>query len=459
MKILERLSVLKPSVPGPKRASQIPLADNRRSRTVAGWTLLFWMLCMLVPDVVRATNGLNLIGSGGISSALAGADTAVATDFTSMNTNPAGMTQIRGTHAGFDVGVIKPLLRHKDGLNDKDGENDPLVIPNLGYIRHLTGTPVTLGIGFFTVGGNATDFRDLSTQFLTTDKTGTHIRHYKLTPSIAYEVTDKLSLGTALAISFSDISLTVLPNTSVPGVFKGFETTGTCNRANALALPGSCGFAFAFTPKIGAMYKPNEMVTLGLAYTAKSNLPYRNGRLTRNQGPVIGKVTYDADVSGFKWAEDLAFGIALRPNSRLLIATKFQWINWDAALNNVVVNLRNGDKAPTSDTIILEFKWRNQYVAALGVAYDVNDRLNLRGGYNFGNNPVPKSTLDPINATIVEHHIAAGAAYKFMPSLSLDTTFTYSPPSQRTYDSLIYGSNTLLEVGGYEFQFTLSYWN
>lgn len=458
MKMLERLSVLKPSVPGSKRVSQIPLPDNRQSRMVAGWALLFWMLCMLVPDVVQATNGLNLIGSGGISSALAGADTAVATDFTSMNTNPAGMTQIRGTHAGFDVGVIKPQLRHKDSLNDKDGENDPLVIPNLGYIRHLTGTPVTLGIGFFTVGGNATDFRDLRTAFGTTDKTGTHIRHYKLTPSIAYKVTDKLSLGTALAISFSDISLTVLPNTSVPG-FAGFETTGTCNRANALALPGSCGFALAFTPKIGAMYKPNEMVTLGLAYTAKSNLPYRNGRVVRNQ-PGIGRVTYDADVSGFKWAEDIAFGIALRPNSRLLIATKFQWINWDAALNNVVVNLRNGDNpAKPSDTIILEFKWRNQYVAALGVAYDVNDRLNLRGGYNFGNNPVPKSTLDPINATIVEHHIVAGMAYKFMPYVSLDAAFTYSPPSQRTYDSLIYGSNTLLEVGGYELQFTLSYWN
>ena len=195
MKMLERLSVLKPSVPGSKRVSQIPLPDNRQSRMVAGWALLFWLLSMLVPDVVQATNGLNLIGSGGISSALAGADTAVATDFTSMNTNPAGMTQIRGTHAGFDVGVIKPQLRHKDSLNNIDGENEPLVIPNLGYIRHLTGTPVTLGIGFFTVGGNATDFRDLRTQFGTTDKACTHSRHYKLTPSIAYEVTDKLSLA------------------------------------------------------------------------------------------------------------------------------------------------------------------------------------------------------------------------------------------------------------------------
>jgi len=269
-------------------------------------------------------------------------------------------------------------------------------------------------------------------------------------------VTDALSLGTALAISYSDVSLITFPNT--PG---GYETTGTCNRANALALPGSCAFALAFTPKIGAMYKLNEMLTLGLAYTAKSNLPYRNGRLVRNQ-PGIGKVTYDADVSGFKWAEDIAFGIALRPNKDLLIATKFQWINWDAALNNIVVNLRNGDNpAKASDAIVLSYKWRNQYVAALGVAYDVNDRLNLRGGYNFGNNPVPKSTLDPTNANIVEHHIVAGAAYKFMPSLSLDTTFTYSPPSQRTYDasSAFLGPNTLLEVGGYEFQFTLSYWN
>jgi len=41
----------------------------------------------------------------------------------------------------------------------------------------------------------------------------------------------------------------------------GFETTGTCNRANGIALPVSCTHAVAFIPKFGAMYKLKDEVT------------------------------------------------------------------------------------------------------------------------------------------------------------------------------------------------------
>lgn len=427
-------------------------------RKVVGWALCLLLLSLLLPEIGLATNGLNLIGSGGISSALAGADTAVATDFTAMNTNPAGMTQIRGESAGFSLSVLKAELTHRDiqNGNNKGSESDPLLIPNLGYVRHLTGTPFTLGIGFFTVGGNAVEFKDLTTALGNRDKRGTILRHYKLAPSVAYQATGKLSLGASLGISYADASLTFFPAT-----LGGFETTGTCNRANGIALPGSCAYALGVTPKFGGMYRVNDMVTLGLAYTMPVNLPLAHGKIAKNQAG-LGRVTYDAEVFGLKWADDIAAGIAIRPSKDLLIAMKFQWINWDAALNNVVLQLTNGDNASFSrDTVILQYKWRDQYVGAVGAAYDVTDYLNVRGGYNYGNNPVPKTTLDPTNSNIVEHHIVAGFSFRFTQALVLDATFTYAVQSQRTYDSAAssFGPNSLLQVGGYDAGFTLSYRN
>jgi long-chain fatty acid transport protein len=421
-------------------------------------------LGLLAPTVSQATNGLNLIGSGGISSALAGADTAVATDFTAMNTNPAGMTQIRGESAGFSLSVLRAEVTHRDiqNGNNKGSESDPLLIPNLGYIRRLTGTPFTLGIGFFTVGGNAVEFKDLTTALGNRDKRGTILRHYKLAPTIAYQATEKLSLGVSLGISYADASLTYFPAT--PG---GFETTGTCNRANGIALPGSCSYALGFTPKFGAMYRVNDMVTLGLAYTMPVNLPLSHGKIAKNQrNPFTGvgpeRVTYDAEVFGLKWADDIAAGIAIRPRKDLLIAMKFQWINWDAALNNLVIQLTNGDNAAfPRDTVVLNYKWRDQYVGAIGAMYDVTDYLNVRGGYNYGNNPVPKTTLDPTNSNIVEHHIVAGFSFRFTQALVLDATVIYAVQSQRTYDSAAsnFGPNSLLQGGGYDVGFTLTYWN
>lgn len=426
-------------------------------RTQGLWLVLLGsVLGVLAPPIAHATNGLNLIASGGISSGLAGADTAVATDFTAMNTNPAGMTQQQGRHAGAALTIIAPNLHFRNSGSSRDGQDDPILIPNLGYIHPVAGTRLTLGIGLFTVGGTASDFRNVRTSALlggTIDKTSTIIRHYKLTPSLAYEVTDRLSVGAALAVSYSDVALKVVPNTPT-----GFETKGTCDRANGVALPGSCAYAFGFIPKLGLMYKPHDLVTLGVAYTFKSTFAYDHDKVVRNQ-PGIGKVTYEADVSNFKWADDIAFGVAVRPNNRLLLSAKAQWINWDAALNTAVLNLRNGNNAakPT-DTIFLPYNWDSQWVVAVGGAYDVTDQLNVRGGYNYGNDPVPTSTLDPTNLNIVEHHIVAGAAYAFTPRLLLDGAFDYAVTHERNFSNATWGPSTV-QAGGFDVTLSLTYWN
>jgi long-chain fatty acid transport protein len=111
-----------------------------------------------------------------------------------------------------------------------------------------------------------------------------------------------------------------------------------------------------------------------------------------------------------------------------------------------------------TDQIILQYQWRDQYVTAIGASYDVTDRLNVHGGYNFGNNPVPKSTLDPTSANITVHHFAGGAWYHLTKTLRLDGNFTYALTNNVTYDSARYGNNTTLSVGGYEALVTLSYW-
>lgn len=427
------------------------------------------LLSLLVPAVSQATNGLNLIGSGGISSALAGADTAVATDFTAMNTNPAGLSQIKGTHAGLSLATLKAELRLRNSLNDKDGENQPVVIPNLGIVHHLSGMPVTLGLGFFTVGGTTSDFRDLRVPNFgpggvfggTVDKQGAQLRYYKLTPSIAYQVTDALSVGATLAVSYADVSLTVVPNTpGVQGQAFGFETSGKCNRANGLAIPPtSCNYDIGFAPKFGAMYKASDTVTIGVAYTLPTPITFDHGQVTKNYLG-IGTSRFDYKAFGFKWAQDIAAGVAVRPTQRLLIATKFQWINWDKALNNVVVEATNGSNPlARTDTFVLNFKWKDQYVGALGISYDVTDRFTVRGGYNFGNNPVPKTTLDPINANIVEHHIVGAFQYRATQAFTLETFFTYAVQKRETHDSTLFGPNTTLDVGGYEVGITLSYRN
>lgn len=432
-------------------------------------SLTVLILAVLIPSTASALNGLNLIGSGGMSSALAGADTAVALDFSTINTNPAGIARLSGTHAGISLAVLKAELSLKNSINDRNGENEPVILPNLGITHHLKGTPFTVGLGFFVIGGNVSEFENLNVQRFgpfgvfggTVDKQRTQLRHYKLTPTIAYDVTKDLSVGVGLDISYADVALGIVPNT--PGVVGqpfGFETKGKCDRANAVSIPpSSCNYDVSFSPKFGAMYRINDMITVGATYTMQTPFTFDHGQIDKNYLG-IGRVTFDAKASGFKWAQDVAAGIAIQPTKTLLLAAKFQWINWDKGLNNVVVNLTNGSNpAVPTDTFVLNYNWRDQYVLAVGAAYDVTDRFKVTGGYNYGNNPVPITTLDPTNANIIKHHFVGGALYRVTERLAAGGWFTYAVKESHTYDSTLFGPGANLAVGGFDAGVMLTYHN
>lgn len=438
--------------------------DNERpSSTVRAFCMMLALgIGALGPGTALAVNGFNLIGSGGMSSGLAGADTAVALDFSTINTNPAGMSFV-GQHwaAGGSFGMLKGQQQFENGANSREGQDHPLFFGNAGYLHHLGSSGITLGIGFFTVGGLSTDFRDVRTPFGTTDRFGSQLRHYKITPSISYRVTPKFSIGATLGLSYADVALAVTPNSpGAPGRAIGIQTGGSCDRHNGLAPPtGNCLYALGFSPKFGLMYQVNDMVTVGVAYTMASNLPFRHGTVTQNLGLVgLGSATYDAKATGLKWADDLAVGVAIKPTPEWLISLKYQWINWDGALNNVVVDLTNGSNpaVPTSRTT-LPFNWRDQHVFAVGTAYDVSDAVTLHGGYNYGNNPVRLEYVDPTTANINVHHIVGGLLYKFTPDLWLDMLGTYAVSNKVTYTHPLWGLNTTSRIAGYDLLASLTF--
>ncbi|GKS57049.1 aromatic hydrocarbon degradation protein [Nitrospira sp.] len=436
---------------------------RRRQLRRTAWALVaLASLSLIVPEHGWSVNGLDLIGSGGMSTGLAGADTAIALDFSTINTNPAGMSFVGNSWAaGLSFGMLKSEQTLTNAQNNREGQDHPLFLGNSGILYHLPNTKVTLGIGFFTVGGLTSDFRDLATPLGTTDRIGSQLRHYKITPTISYQFTPRLSLGASLGLSYTDVSLAVLPNSpGAPGLGVGFQSEGSCDRHNGLAPPtGNCLYALGIVPKFGLMYRLTDTVTFGIAYTMASNLPLRNGRVTQNLGLIgLGTATYDAKATGLKWADDIAVGLAFQPNPDWLLSFKFQWINWDGALNSVVFDLSNGSNplVPTSQTTFA-LNWRDQYVVAVGSAYHVNEWLMVHGGYNFGNDPTRTQYIDPTTANITVHHFVGGVTYKFTPGMWLDVLTTYVLPNEVTYNHPLWGPNTTSRIAGYDVIASFSY--
>lgn len=90
-----------------------------------------------------------MIGFGNESVLMAGADTAVARDTSSLNTNPAGLARIGGS--AFDVYSAAAFALdngHADRFgNDISASNRVTSIAGGGFARRLGGAPVVAGSG------------------------------------------------------------------------------------------------------------------------------------------------------------------------------------------------------------------------------------------------------------------------------------------------------------------------
>lgn len=396
----------------------------------AGFTCAAW-----------AGNGLNLIGYGAESVFMGGADVALARDTSALNTNPAGLAQtstrlldnFSGVAYGDDV-------RHRDGFgNDRRVDNKFAIVGNFGYAMRITGTNITVGLGLFAQGGAGNVYKNLNTAFGTNDELSSLFRIVRVSPGLAWKVSDRLGLGASLPINYADVRQKIFPATSVfnPGnpaaSFFGYELK------DAKTL--KAGF------KLGVQYYANDDLTLGAAYSHKTKLPLRDGTLTANMNAAgLGLVRYrDARVEGLALPHEVAMGFAYKLQPGILLSFKYAWLNWADAIRTSTLTASSPDNAlapPVLSSVAVN-NWRDQHVFAMGAEFDIAARTKLRVGYNYGRQPVPLQNLSPLLAVIGEHHFTAGVARDLGGGWSLAFGMEYQRGAKAVYTNpaLPFGPN------------------
>ena len=434
---------------------------------------------ILIPKTALANNGPQFIGFSAESTALAGSGHVVVADTSAINTNPAALSLIQGTRFDVTPGVLQAFLHHSDvfGNSNVAGQNNVYALGNLGAATRLASVPgLTVGAGIFTQGGFGSDYRNLMTAFGTRDDTSSFFRYLKFAIGLSYDVTDKLSVGIAPSVGYSDVSLSLFPGTSVlpspglPNGFTGFGIRSNCARNGGLgALGDGCPSDVVFGVKVGAMYRALPWLTVGATYTSPVTFHETNGQATLNLSAFgLGPVNYNASVSGIKWPQQVDVSMAAKPMEQFTVALTTSWLNW-ATINNVEISLTNPSNAlaPAQVNVNLPFNWKDQVVVALGLSYAVlqepswkeRDRLVLRAGYNYCNNPVPKETLSPMWPVILEHHFAGGVGYRFTEKWAYELAGIYGLKHSVTYTnpSLPFGPNATESISGYYIYNTVSY--
>ncbi len=364
---------------------------------------------LAVPAGLEATNGMYLTGYGPETVGRGGANLAISDRVLALNFNPAGIGQLQGNHLSYSLSMLAPGLDNENLINQPNDARDRYFpLPAIAYVRGGKETPWTWGVGFLAQGGMGATFEEFDTFFGTRDETFSEVRFMTLSPTVAYSFSDDLAIGATLNLGYADASFRFFPNTSF------FNVQDPQNSFFGVDLDQAGGLQTSV--RVGAWWRAHPKLAVGLVYQTETESDFGGGdmRVDFSNHPLLGqKVAYTADVDGFTFAAQAGIGFAYRPGDRWTLALDVKRYFWDHAIDTIVVTASDPEVqgAPPVLTLPFVFDWRDQWVFAAGADVKLNDRFTLRGGYNFGENPVPDDTLTPLFPANVEHHLSFGLCW------------------------------------------------
>lgn len=379
-------------------------------------------------------DGLIRDGIGAISIGRGGANLGFADNGAVIFDNPGGMTNIEGTGLmDLSVDTVICRLDYSDPDNpDADPSLNAYPLPMVGYVRRDPCSPWAWGIGVYVPAGFGSGY-DLNSDvgpanYMTLGALG------KILPGVAYQVTDRLSIGATLGVGLSHVELEGPFYTSLlPAVPTLIDLQGT-----GAAPTGGIGLQYKLTPDtvIGVAY--TEETSFEFEGTARANLPFTPF------GPLQSEFDSQIDVV---WPRSLGVGVMHQACCCSRIGFDVVWYNWSNAFDELPITLSNPSDPIVGAILGPEYteayplNWKDTVSFRLGYEWSPADNMTWRAGYVYHESPVPDSTLNPYLDGILEHAVSLGFS-RCVRGGWLNVAYQYSwSPEREVDDSIIVGGD------------------
>jgi len=371
----------------------------------------------LFPAATYATNGYQLIGVGAYQKSLAGAVTASPGSAMTAVSNPAGMARI-GRRTDFSMEAFMPSrsvdFEAMGGVAEQSAVG-LYGIPALGWSAPVAdGSNVYFGGGMFGTSGMGVDYASTSmapgyytdpaapTTFVADPVSWegySNLSFWQMAPSLAWNVNQRYSIGLSLNIDYQAVAFKQRVSADSTG-------DGNANMVlqNFDLSRGASGFGLGVG--FGLLYDVTDSFTVGFNYKSKQQFAPMEfqlgwGDISDGPGMEAPAGTYRLDLD---FPQQAAIGMAFDATPALTISADLKWIEWSDTMNRLAVEGPGGMSVPMNPG------WEDQTIYAVGVAYALNDKVNLRAGYNYAKAPFGASEVSRnlILPAIVETHYTAG---------------------------------------------------
>ena len=388
--------------------------STRSRRVAAAVAAAFVPLLLATP--AQATNGYFQHGIGVKAEGMGGASIAVPQDALAAANNPAnmafvgnridfGLTWFRPSRGATISGIPKfpPPFPNFNGEFDGDDKTN-FFIPEFGY-NTVVGPDMTFGVTVYGNGGLNTSYKTPIPLF-GTSKAGVDVSQLFIAPTVAYKVAADHALGLALNLAYQRFKASGLQN------FAPYSSSPANLTDRGYDDSYGWGFRVGYTGRL----LPN--LTVGATYQSKTWMT----EFDNYRGLFAGQGDFDVPAN-------YGVGVAFKPAPELTLAFDVVRIDYEgiASVSNPL--LPNFAQAPLGASGGAGFGWRNVTAYKFGVDYAINPAWTVRGGYNYGKQPIPASeTLFNVLAPgTVESHWTLGATWTLANKSELSFAFMYAP--------------------------------
>lgn len=317
----------------------------------------------LITAGAASASGFQLLeqNGSGLGNAYAGSAT-VAENASTIFFNPAGMTQLKKTElsAGFTP-VISSFEFTNNGsstglLTGNGGDAGGFAfIPN-GYISHALNKDLFVGIGLSAPFGLKTEYDNPwvgAAQALMFD-----IKTINLNPSIAYRVSDSVSLGAGLNAMYMEAE---------------YQRLATISPAAPLVVLKADDYAFGWN--IGGLFKLSDITSLGISYRSSVE---QNLEGTLQIGASVLGAKADIELPD---TTILSIKHQLNPDWQLL--GDVSHTGWSSVDRVAIVRTDTGATAQ-----LLEPLFRDTWRVALGATQQYSPSWKIKYGVAYDQTPV-----------------------------------------------------------------------
>lgn len=357
--------------------------------------------------------GFQLNEHGAKAMALGGAFTAVANDPSAIYWNGAGLTQIWGTNfilgstliapASSFRGVIPQVTEYKTEAQQ--------FFPVHFFASQRINNDFAVGLGFTTPFGLGTKWDDdWVGKYLALN---TNLMVFTISPVLAYQITDGLSISAAFVYSFANVEITK-KNSQAP--FEGDAF---------IKLKGNDNSAFGYN--LGLLYKPINTLSFGVSFHSQIKYDFK-GTAESTGAELLSDQLPKGDITAkLTTPMNLAFGIAYEIMPEFKVSADFQYIGW-SSYDTLAIDFKD----PKYDDQAAPRLYDDSYIVRLGGEVKLSSQFNALAGIYFDKNPVKPDYISPSLPEGNRFGLSLGLEYKLFDNLGLSASYLHIFASQVT---------------------------